>query len=47
MAEGVETDAELATLRQLGVGLAQGYALGKPMPLEQALQLTRAPSQQT
>jgi EAL domain-containing protein (putative c-di-GMP-specific phosphodiesterase class I) len=47
VAEGVETDAELATLRQLGVGLAQGYALGKPMPLEQALQLTRAPSQQT
>ncbi len=47
VAEGVETEAELATLRQLGVGLAQGYALGKPMPLDQALQLTRAPTQQS
>jgi EAL domain-containing protein (putative c-di-GMP-specific phosphodiesterase class I) len=47
VAEGVETDAEIATLRQLGVGLAQGYALGKPMPLAQALQLTRAPTQRS
>lgn len=45
VAEGVETVAEIETLRQLGVGLAQGYALGKPMPLEQALPLTRAPAQ--
>ena len=37
VAEGVETIAELATLRQLGVQLAQGYALARPMPLEQAL----------
>lgn len=41
VAEGVETEAEIDTLRQLGVGLAQGYALAKPMPLEQALQLTQ------
>ena len=47
VAEGVETESEIAMLRQLGVGLAQGYALGKPMPLEQALQLTRSPMQQT
>lgn len=44
VAEGVETEREIETLRGLGVGLAQGYALGKPMPLEQALQLTRAPA---
>lgn len=47
VAEGVETEAEIAMLRQLGVGLAQGYALGKPMLLEQALQLTRSHAQQT
>lgn len=39
VAEGVETLAEIDTLRELGVVLAQGYALAKPMPLEQALQL--------
>lgn len=44
VAEGVETEGEIATLRQLGVGLAQGYALAKPMPLEQALQLARTPA---
>ena len=30
VAEGVETEAELSTLRQLGVGGGQGYLLGKP-----------------
>ena len=32
--EGVETAEQLATLRQIGFGLAQGYLLGKPMPGE-------------
>ena len=32
IAEGVETDLELATLRALGVPLAQGYLLGRPAP---------------
>ena len=30
IAEGVETEEELATLRKLGVPLAQGYLLGRP-----------------
>jgi EAL domain-containing protein (putative c-di-GMP-specific phosphodiesterase class I) len=33
VAEGVETGPELATLRRLGVPLAQGYLLGRPAPL--------------
>lgn len=32
-AEGVETDAELATLLTLGVSTAQGFLLGRPGPL--------------
>lgn len=31
VAEGVETAAELTTLRELGVGTAQGYFLGRPV----------------
>ena len=37
VAEGVETHAELATLRELGVCAAQGYLLGRPVPLVEAL----------
>ena len=32
IAEGVETDGELATLRHLGVRFGQGYLLGRPAP---------------
>ncbi len=32
LAEGVETEAELATLHRIGVPLAQGYLLGSPGP---------------
>lgn len=35
VAEGVEDDESLQMLRDLGVDLAQGYALGRPAPLEQ------------
>jgi EAL domain-containing protein (putative c-di-GMP-specific phosphodiesterase class I) len=40
VAEGIETPSELDTLRSLGIGNAQGYHLGRPMPLEQAQALT-------
>lgn len=33
IAEGIETVAELATLRELGVHCGQGYYLGRPQPL--------------
>jgi EAL domain-containing protein (putative c-di-GMP-specific phosphodiesterase class I) len=36
VAEGIETDAELATLRDLGIQRGQGYLLGKPMDLSAA-----------
>ncbi|WP_456713976.1 bifunctional diguanylate cyclase/phosphodiesterase [Bradyrhizobium sp. USDA 4353] len=34
-AEGVETEEQLSQLRALGVNFAQGYLLGRPMPVEQ------------
>jgi EAL domain-containing protein (putative c-di-GMP-specific phosphodiesterase class I) len=39
IAEGVETAAEFATLRALGVEKAQGYFLARPMPLADAVAL--------
>jgi EAL domain-containing protein (putative c-di-GMP-specific phosphodiesterase class I) len=38
-AEGVETAGELEVLRSLGVEKAQGFYLGKPMSLEEALRV--------
>ena len=37
LAEGVETQEQLQTLRRLGVRYAQGYLIGKPQPLADAL----------
>lgn len=39
IAEGVETAAELAALRALGIDRAQGYFLGRPSSLADAVQL--------
>jgi len=36
VAEGVETERELAMLRRLGCGLVQDYLTGRPMPGENA-----------
>lgn len=33
-AEGVETEAVLERLRELGCDLAQGYLISKPIPVE-------------
>jgi len=38
-AEGVETQEELALVRNLGCSLVQGYIFGRPMPAEQAIEL--------
>ena len=43
VAEGVETDAQLSTLRALGCDAAQGFLLGRPLPLEGALGVLSAP----
>lgn len=37
LVEGVETDAQLETLRRLGVRYAQGYLIGRPQPLDETL----------
>ncbi|WP_198375878.1 EAL domain-containing protein [Neoroseomonas rubea] len=39
VAEGVETEAELAALQALGIERAQGYLLGRPMPAAAMLEL--------
>ena len=38
-AEGVETERELAVVRQLGCRKIQGFHFGRPMPAEEALRL--------
>ncbi|MGH8172241.1 MAG: sensor domain-containing phosphodiesterase [Rhodanobacteraceae bacterium] len=42
IAEGVETAAELATLRELGVREAQGFHFGRPLKLAELAYLVRA-----
>ncbi len=43
IAEGVETDDQLAHLRHVGVDVVQGYLLGRPMPEQDMRGLMRAP----
>lgn len=33
IAEGIETEEELKAVRGLGIGLGQGYLLGRPAPV--------------
>ena len=42
VAEGVETMAQAALLRDLGCDILQGYALARPMPAEDILRFMRA-----
>jgi EAL domain-containing protein (putative c-di-GMP-specific phosphodiesterase class I) len=42
VAEGVETASELSALRAIGASAAQGYFLGRPMPLDSVLALLEA-----
>ena len=44
IAEYVETDAILAHLRRLRVDFAQGFAIGRPRPLEEVLEALPRPS---
>jgi diguanylate cyclase len=42
VAEGVETEAQLARLKALGCEYAQGYLVGKPQGVGEALSALRA-----
>jgi EAL domain len=44
VAEGIETAAQLATLRRLGVPAGQGYLLSRPLRPEQVPALLHAPA---
>ena len=37
VAEGVETEAQLAKLGQIGCDVVQGYVFSRPVPWEEAL----------
>jgi EAL domain-containing protein (putative c-di-GMP-specific phosphodiesterase class I) len=41
IAEGIETQAEAITLKELGCEECQGYWFAKPMPLEDALKFVK------
>jgi EAL domain-containing protein (putative c-di-GMP-specific phosphodiesterase class I) len=43
VAEGIETAAQLATMRALDCPHGQGYVFARPMPLDEALELVSRP----
>jgi EAL domain-containing protein (putative c-di-GMP-specific phosphodiesterase class I) len=45
VAEGVETESQLATLREIGCEFAQGYLFSKPVPSEEIDKLLKADPQ--
>jgi EAL domain-containing protein (putative c-di-GMP-specific phosphodiesterase class I) len=47
VAEGVETQAELDTLRELGIAKAQGYFFGRPVSLGAAVELAASMAERT
>ena len=43
LAEGIETEAQMHTLTELGVDKFQGYLIGKPMPFSDLMALLQEP----
>ena len=46
LAEGVETEQQLAAVQASGCRLVQGYLLGRPVPPEQLRELLHAPARE-
>jgi EAL domain-containing protein (putative c-di-GMP-specific phosphodiesterase class I) len=44
VAEGIETDGQLASLRELDCDLAQGFLFARPAPADQVTSLLRRPT---
>jgi len=44
IAEGIETPAQLATLREMGVPIGQGYLLARPLRVDQVQTLLTLPA---
>jgi EAL domain-containing protein (putative c-di-GMP-specific phosphodiesterase class I) len=43
IAEGIETSAELAAVRELGISYGQGYLLGRPAPPQESEAVSELP----